>query len=46
MRLPFTDPPLRDRGLRFKLTLIMLILFVFSLGSVFIPHYMGREALR
>jgi len=46
MRLPFTDPPLRDRGLRFKLTLIMLILCVFSLGSVFIPHYMGREALR
>ena len=46
MKLPFTDPPLRDRGLRFKLTLIMLILFVFSLGSVFVPYYMGREALR
>jgi signal transduction histidine kinase len=46
MRLPFSTPPLRDRGLRFKLTLIMLILFVFSLGSVFVPHYMGRETLR
>lgn len=46
MKLPLTDPPLRDRGLRFKLSLIMLVLFVFSLGSVFVPHYMGREALR
>jgi signal transduction histidine kinase len=46
MKLPFSGTPLRDRGLRFKLTLVMLILFVFSLGSVFIPHYMGREALK
>lgn len=46
MKLPWTGPPLRDRSLRFKLSLIMLILFVFSLGSVFVPHYMGREALR
>jgi signal transduction histidine kinase len=46
MKLPLTAPPLRDRGLRFKLSLIMLVLFVFSLGSVFVPHYMGREALR
>jgi signal transduction histidine kinase len=43
-RLPGT--PLRDRGLQFKLSLVMLILFVFSLASVFIPYSVGREALR
>ncbi len=43
-RLPGT--PLRDRGLQFKLSLVMLILFVCSLASVFIPYAVGREALR
>ena len=43
-RLPGT--PLRDRGLQFKLSLVMLILFVCSLASVFIPYSVGREALR
>ncbi len=46
MKFPFSRSPLRDRGLQFKLTLVMLILFVFSLGSVFVPYYMGREALK
>ncbi len=46
MKLLLTGLPLRDRGLRFKLSLIMLVLFLFSLGSVFIPYYTGREALR
>ena len=47
MMSPFSGPSLlRDRSLRFKLTLIMLILFVFSLAAVYIPHYLGRERLK
>ncbi|MEW6719346.1 MAG: ATP-binding protein [Thermodesulfobacteriota bacterium] len=42
----FSGIPFRDRGLRYKLTLVMAILFVFSLGSTFIPYYLGREALK
>lgn len=37
---------LADRGLQFKLTMVMLILLVCSLGSVFIPYYAGREGLK
>ncbi len=37
---------IRDRGLRFKLTLVMLILLVSSMGIVFVPYYWGRESLR
>jgi len=46
MKFPFPVSPLRDRGLRFKLTLVMLILFVFTLASAYIPHYLAREALK
>ena len=38
--------PLRDRGLQFKLTMVMLILFACSLVSVYIPYMFGREALK
>jgi signal transduction histidine kinase len=38
--------PLRDRGLQFKLTLVMLILFACSLGSVFVPYLFGQESLK
>jgi hypothetical protein len=44
--MKFTAIPLRDRGLQFKLTMVMLILFACSLGSVFIPYIFGREALK
>ena len=47
MMSPFSGPSLlRDRSLRFKLTLIMLILFVFSLASVFIPALSGQGGLK
>jgi len=36
----------QDRGLRFKLTLVMLILLVCSMGIVFVPYYWGRESLK
>jgi signal transduction histidine kinase len=35
-----------DRGLQFKLTMVMLILLACSMGSVFLPYYFGRESLR
>ena len=35
-----------DRGLQFKLTMVMMILLVCSMGSVFIPYYFGRESLK
>lgn len=35
-----------DRGLQFKLTMVMLILLACSMGSVFIPYYFGRESLK
>ena len=35
-----------DRGLQFKLTMVMLILLVCSLGSVFLPYYAGSESLK
>jgi signal transduction histidine kinase len=38
--------PCRDRGLQFKLTVVMLILFVCSLGSVYIPYHLGRDSLK
>jgi signal transduction histidine kinase len=37
---------IEDRGLRFKLTMIMLILLVCSMGVVFFPYYFGRENLK
>lgn len=36
----------RDRGLRFRLTMVMLILLICSMGIVFIPYYWGRENLK
>ena len=36
----------RDRGLRFRLTMVMLILLLCSMGIVFIPYYLGRENLK
>lgn len=44
MRLPTLS--LSDRGLQFKLTMVMFILFACSVGSVFIPYYAGRESLK
>ncbi len=44
MRLPHLS--IRDRGLQFKLTLVMLILFACTMGSVFIPYLWGRESLK
>jgi hypothetical protein len=35
-----------DRGLQFKLTMVMLILLACSMGSVFIPYFFGRESLK
>lgn len=35
-----------DRGLQFKLTMVMMILMACSMGSVFIPHYFGKESLK
>lgn len=37
---------IRDRGLRFRLTMVMLILLVCSMGIIFIPYYWGRENLK
>jgi signal transduction histidine kinase len=39
-------PSLRDRGLQFKLTLVMLILFACSMTAVVAPYFWGRESLR
>jgi len=36
----------RDRGLRFRLTMGMMVLLVCSMGIVFIPYYWGRESLK
>ena len=44
--MKFPGIPLRDRGLQFKLTMVMLILFACSLGSVYIPYLFGRDALK
>jgi len=44
--MKFPGVPLRDRGLQFKLTMVMLILFACSLGSVYIPYMLGRDALK
>lgn len=44
MRFPHLS--LADRGLQFKLTMVMSILFACSLGSVFIPYYAGRQGLK
>ncbi len=44
--MKFRGIPLRDRGLQFKLTMVMLILFACSLGSVLIPYLWGRDALK
>ena len=35
-----------DRGLQFKLTMVMMILLACSMGSVFVPYYFGRESLK
>jgi signal transduction histidine kinase len=37
---------IQDRGLRFQLTMIMLVLLVCSMGIVFFPYYFGRESLK
>ncbi len=42
----FLGIALRDRGLQFKLTMVMLILFACSLGSVLIPYLWGRDSLK
>ena len=42
----FLQSWIRDRGLRFKLTMVMLILLACSMGIVFIPYYWGRESLK
>jgi signal transduction histidine kinase len=42
----FTGLSISDRGLQFKLTMVMLILLACSMGSVFIPYYFGRESLK
>jgi len=44
MRVPFIS--IADRGLQFKLTMVMLILLACSMGSVFLPYYFGRESLK
>ncbi len=46
MKWKVSCTPLRDRGLQFKLTMVMLILFACSLGSVFVPYLFGRETLK
>ena len=42
----FPGVPIADRGLQFKLTMVMLILMACSMGSVFLPYYFGRESLK
>jgi len=42
----FPGVALRDRGLRFKLTMVMLILFACSLASVLLPYLWGKESLK
>jgi signal transduction histidine kinase len=37
---------LRDRGLQFKLTIVMLILFACSMTAVVGPYFWGRESLK
>ncbi len=44
MKVPHLS--IRDRGLQFKLTLVMLILFACTMGSVFIPYFWGHESLK
>ncbi|MBW6505053.1 hypothetical protein K0B90_12405 [bacterium] len=44
--MKFPGIPLRDRGLQFKLTMVMLILFACSIGSVYIPYIFGRDVLK
>jgi len=44
MRIPGSS--IQDRGLRFKLTVMILVLLVCSMGIVFVPYYWGRETLR
>jgi signal transduction histidine kinase len=44
MRFPRLS--IADRGLQFKLTMVMLILLACSMGSVFIPYFFGRESLK
>lgn len=44
--MPGFLPSLRDRGLQFKLTLVMLILFVCSLAAVVVPYFWGRDSLK
>ena len=44
MRIPGLS--IQDRGLRFKLMMVMLILLFCSMGIVFIPYYFGRDRLK
>ncbi|MGE5663219.1 MAG: ATP-binding protein [Deltaproteobacteria bacterium] len=44
--MKFPHLSIRDRGLQFKLTIVMIILFACTLGSVFIPYVWGRESLK
>ncbi|MBE0605328.1 MAG: HAMP domain-containing histidine kinase [Deltaproteobacteria bacterium] len=44
--MKFPGIRLSDRGLQFKLTMVMLILFACSLLSVYIPYLFGRDALK
>lgn len=36
----------QDRGLRYKLTVVMMVLLVCTMGIVLVPYYWGRENLK
>ena len=42
----FLQSWIQDRSLRFKLTMVLLILLACSMGIVFIPYYWGQESLK
>ncbi len=44
--MEISGSPFRDRGLRYKLTMVMMVLLVCSMGIVLIPYYWGRENLK
>src|SRR5512145_2092325 len=44
--MKFPRLSIADRGLQFKLTIVMLILFACTMGSVFIPYFRGHESLK
>ncbi|MGE5188782.1 MAG: ATP-binding protein [Gemmatimonadota bacterium] len=44
--MKFPRLSVRDRGLQFKLAIVMLILFACTLASILIPYSFGRESLK